>query len=250
MKSIGFPKEFEVHYFEVDQHQEATPVTILRYLEETAIAHSEAVGLGIKNLREQGIAWLLNRWSVQMDRYPIWNEKIVVETWPSYFERFYATRQFAIKDKKGALIGKATSLWIFLNIERKRPVRIPNKIMLPYGLNEYTVMDEPFGELYSLPDTETVKEFYVRRSDIDTNKHVNNTRYLDWVLETISDEIYENYSLESFEILYKKEIGFGEMVSARSKILTDITKPVVAHTICNKEQGLDLAQARTSWSKR
>lgn len=250
MKPIGFPKEFEVRYFEVDQYQKATPVTILRYLEETAIAHSEAVGLGIKNLKEQGVAWILNRWSVKMERYPEWNEKIVVETWPSHFERFYATRQFIIRDYKGKLLGRATSLWVFLNIERKRPVRIPEQFMLPYGLNKRTVLEEPFGELYSLSDTETVKEFYIRRSDIDTNKHVNNTRYLDWVLETIPDQIYEKYLLESFEILYKKEIGFGEMISARSKILTDVTQPVVVHTICAKEQGFDLAQARTRWSKR
>ncbi|MEG6511257.1 acyl-ACP thioesterase domain-containing protein [Desulforamulus ruminis] len=55
------------------------PVSVLNYLEETAIAHSEAVGSGLNKLKSEGIAWVLNRWSVQTGRYPQWNEKIIVE---------------------------------------------------------------------------------------------------------------------------------------------------------------------------
>ncbi|MEG6520725.1 acyl-[acyl-carrier-protein] thioesterase [Desulfotomaculum sp. 1211_IL3151] len=250
MQEKHHQKEFEVHYYEVNQYQEATPVSVLNYLEETAIAHSEAVGLGLNRLKSEGIAWVLNRWRVQMERYPQWNEKIIVETWPSHFERFYATRQFYIKDIKGKILGRATSLWIFLNIEKKRPLRIPAEYMLTYGLESQGVFEDPFSELYNLENPEVFKEFYVRRSDIDTNEHVNNTKYMEWVLETVPAEIYKNHILQSFEVIYKKEVGLGSIISAASQPIEELGKPTFAHTIKEKNQDYHLALAETRWVKR
>lgn len=245
-----YQKEFEVHYYEVNQYQEATPVSVLNYLEETAIAHSEAVGLGLNKLKSEGLAWVLNRWSVQMGRYPQWNEKIIVETWPSNFERFYATRQFYVKDLKGEILGRATSLWIFLNIEKKRPLRIPAENMLPYGLDSQGVLEQPFSELDNVENSEVLKEFYVRRSDIDTNEHVNNTKYMEWVLETVPTEIYQGHILQSFEVMYKKEVGFGSIISATCQPIGESAKSTFAHTIKESHQGYNLALAKTHWVKR
>ncbi|GAB6180015.1 thioesterase [Desulfotomaculum defluvii] len=250
MHKKRFEKEFEVHYYEINQYQEATPVTVLKYLEETAIAHSDAVGLGINRLKSEGIAWVLNRWSVQVERYPKSNEKVIVETWPSSFERFYATRNFYIKDLKGGILGRATSLWIFLNIEKKRPIRIPDKYMIPYGLELQEVMEKPFGEIYYVENPEVLKEFYVRRSDIDTNQHVNNTVYLGWVLETVPNEIYHEYIMPSFEIMYKREVGMGSVISATSQTVEELPSTTFAHIIKEKDKGYDLAFAKTHWIKR
>lgn len=250
MKKYHYQKEFEVHYYEVNQYQEATPISVLNYLEETAIAHSEAVRLGINRLKSEGIAWVLNRWSVQMERYPRWNEKIMVETWPSKFERFYATRQFYVKDLQGEILGRATSLWIFLSIEKKRPIRIAAEYMLPYGVDSQGVLEEPFSELSNVENPEVLREFYVRRSDIDTNQHVNNTKYMEWVLETVPTEIYQTSILQSFEVMYKKEVGLGSIILATSQPIEELSKSAFSHTIREKEQGYNLALAQTNWVKR
>jgi medium-chain acyl-[acyl-carrier-protein] hydrolase len=243
----NFSKEFEIHYYEINQHREATPVTILNYLEDTAIAHSEQIGYGIERLLTDNRAWVLNRWQVEIDRYPTLGEKISIETWPSKFERFYATREYLIRNAREEIIARAVSLWIFINIEKRRPVRIPPELIAGYGLSNKFAIAEPFEELPVLDDPGFSKEFYVRRSDIDTNNHVNNTKYLDWVLESIPQGIYEECKLTSFEIVYKKESGYGLMIKSHSQNCSESgLNSTYLHSIAGPE-GVELATAKTNW---
>ena len=69
-----FSKEFNIHYYEVDSSQYATIPSILNYLQDTAISHSGSVGLGISELLSVGTCWVLSRWSLIIDKYPIINE--------------------------------------------------------------------------------------------------------------------------------------------------------------------------------
>ncbi len=49
---------------------------------------------------------------------------------------------------------------------------------------------------------------------IDTNMHVHNIYYLDIVREVLPEEIYESNEFNNFEIMYKKEIKYGEIPKA------------------------------------
>lgn len=170
--------EFTVHYHEVNLHGEATPLTMLYFMEDAAIAHSEAAGFGIGRLKNEGLAWVLNRWHFEMDRYPSLGESVTIETWPSNFDRFYATREFLIKNSQHEILGRATSRWIFLNLEKKRPLRIKDAFAEAYGLDSHRAIESDFEELDSVEYADREHAFLVRRSDIDTNGHVNNVKYL------------------------------------------------------------------------
>lgn len=250
MSNVRFSKTFDVHYYEIDKYQEATPVSILNYLEETAICHSEAVGHGIGKLLEKDMGWILNRWKVNMVRYPKWNEKIRIETWPSSFERFYANREFRIFDDGGKEIGKASSLWIFINIVKKRPQRIPCEIGEAYGVETARIFDS-FHDFKDAAHRGEGIDFYVRRSDIDTNNHVNNTKYLEWMLESLPEEAQRNFILRDFEILYKKETTYGNsIISNCSSIGSDNEGIDFLHSIKEKDKEIELAEAKTNWVLR
>lgn len=251
MEDRKFKMEFEVHYHEVNPYERATPLTILHYLEDAAITHSEAVGQGIERLRSKKQAWILNRWLLQMDRYPVLGEKVRIETWSAGFERFYATREFLIKDKHQKILGKATSLWIFYNTESKRPSRIPTDFQEAYGVDPVRAIEEPLDQLQigeEEQEGENEQIFTVRRSDIDTNGHVNNANYLQWMLEVVPEDIYQNNHLAALEITYKKATTYGS--SIRSKCL--VTNPSVNNTVCKHlilgdDTCQELAIAKTVW---
>ena len=246
----NYCKHFEVHYYEVNKYREATPVSILNYLEEAAIAHSEDVGLGLDRLKSEGIGWVLNRWHLVMERYPVWGEQVKVETWPSRFERFYATREFLLQDTVGNVLGKATSLWIFLSLEKKRPLRIPPEFAAAYGLDPVRAIEGEFAGFPALELPESSREFNIRRSDIDTNQHVNNTKYVEWMLEAVPQAVYDNFVLNTLEVAYKKEIGYGLAVT--SAVLTEAESERdyrCGHRVFSRD-GAELAAARTVWTKR
>lgn len=249
-----FFKEFEVHYYEVNFYQELTPPAFLNYLEETAIAHSEAVGYGVSRLKEQGYGWVLSQWQIHFEQYPQLGEKIKIKTWPSHFERFYGYREFLVFDEQDKVIARANSLWIFLNLQKRRPARIPQEICEAYSIFPEKVLSNPFPESISLqanPLEQGVQsEFIVRRSDIDTNDHVNNTKYLEWVLETVPEDVYRDYRMVSLEVIYKKECTFGQKVLALTQQMEGKDQDkLFLHQIRESDAGQDFALARTQWCK-
>ena len=250
MQNQKYKMEFVVHYHEVNPKEQATPLTLLYYLEDSAIAHSESVGYGLSQVKREGLAWILNRWHLQMDQYPRLGEKVIVETWPSSFERFYGRREFLIRNKHQEVIGRATSLWIFYNIATKRPVRIRSEFGEVYGLNPIRAIDDPFDPLpvMSAGVWEGEQEFSVRRSDIDTNGHVNNANYLQWMLEVVPEDIFQNYQLTSLEIQYKKETTYGSSISSKCQIEgLDGLHKTCGHVIHGEESGQELTLAKTVW---
>ena len=245
----GYSKEYEIFYFQIDRFGEASLVTILGFLEDCATAHSEAIGLGIEYLTSQGTCWILNRWHLKMERFPHLGEKIVVETYPLAFQRFYGKRDFLIKDTQGTLIGKASSLWIYLNIDKRRPTRIPAHFASQYGVSDLQDTDDSFEDFAELMESSSEISFHVRRSDIDTNGHVNNTRYAEWMLEGIPEDIMSDYRLQQFEIMYKKETKYGTDIISRCQ-KADNTEPEYLHRISDKGDGVELASGKTVWTHR
>jgi len=254
----AFSKEYEIYYFQINQQGEASPVTILDFLEDVAIAHSKAVGMGIDYLTSLRTCWVLNRWELEMESYPSLGEKIKVDTYAIDFQRFYGKRNFIIWDSQGKIIGKARSLWIYLNIDKRRPVRIPDHFASQYGVAELLeenkeLLDQTFlgkdsfEDLPELTVTDSELLFHVRRSDIDTNGHVNNTRYVEWMLEGIGEDILKEYKLRKLEVVYKKETKYGTDIISQTQSIKGL-EPEYLHRI-QDQQGQDLAIGRTIWSK-
>ncbi|MEA4901106.1 acyl-[acyl-carrier-protein] thioesterase [Desulfitobacterium sp.] len=249
-----YQKEFEVHYYEVDVYQELTLPALLDYLEETAIAHSEAVGYGITRLKERGYGWVLNRWQIEIIHYPHRGDRIKVQTWMSNSKRFYAEREFLVLSAENEVIAQANSLWIFLNLEKRRPHRIPQEIQEAYSLVPEKVQLLPFPDFNDNHSGQTEEcEFMVRRSDIDTNAHVNNVKYIEWLLETIPEDVYRTSKISSLEVIYKKESTYGQIIHAFTEEQQKTEQRVYYDHQIHKQEGENkvvLALAKTFWSKQ
>lgn len=251
MEGKKYTKVFEVHYYEINKFREATPVSILNYLEEAAVCHSWDMGVGFERLTADGYTWVLAKWLLKIDRLPLFGEKLTVETWPSGFEKFFATREFIIKDKDGNIIVRATSLWVLISIDKKRPVRIPEEISSAYVINEERAINEHFRDFQKIEAYDNIRQDYVRRSDIDTNNHVNNTKYVEWAIETIPDDVYENYYLSSLEVVYKKETAYGSMIySSCKEMIKNDFEGEYTHSITSEDGTAELVLIYTKWKRR
>lgn len=245
----GFQKEYEIHYYEIDKMKEATPVTILHFLQDLATFHTESVGLGLDRLSQARTGWVLNRWLLKMDKYPRLGDKILLETWLSRVEHFYTTREFIVVNSGGRQLGRASSIWIYLNIDTKRPLRIPEHFGKAYGLDESRSMHAPFKKALKMTEIQTEMNFHVRRSDIDTNDHVNNARYVDWMLEGIPAAVTNDYLLHELEVIYRKETKYGTDIFAAGQLVNQ-TPPEYFHKIMDATRKHELAAGRTLWKKR
>ncbi|MEX1121064.1 MAG: acyl-ACP thioesterase domain-containing protein, partial [Balneolales bacterium] len=180
-----FEKQFELRYFEMEQHAQASPVTIMKLLEETAADHCLSIEYSLYDLLEQNIGWVLLSSYMKMTRYPSYKEKITIRTWLSQYKGFRGIRENVILDEKGETIGVARGFWLFFDIEHRRPVKIFDDIINKWNIypQESTRYDIK-SKIEPIVSAKYVDEFLVRRFDLDTNKHVSNLRYLQWAMES------------------------------------------------------------------
>lgn len=243
-----FDKQFEIRYFEVNKNGIASPTTILTLLEETAADHCDSINYNLFQLEAANIGWVLVSGVLEMERYPNYKEKIRIRTWLSEYTSIKGIRENIIYDEENNVIGRAKGIWVFFDIERRRPAKIFDEIKekwsfcseesISYNVSEkILVIDKPDCEL----------EFKVNRHDTDMNKHVNNIKYLQWVLESVPEDIINNYYLHSIDGRFIAEANYGQTILSLTK--NDIENESFIHTIKTKGSEKVCATAKTIWRK-
>ncbi len=246
-----YDKEFELRYFEMNDFGVALPKTILTLLEEAAADHCYSINQSLYQLEEQNIGWVLISGIMQMERYPKHKEKINVRTWLSKYSTVKGFRENIIYDEQNNIIGRAKGLWVFFDIERRRPTEIFNDIKEKWSFcNEESINYDISRKIQAIDNSDYEIRFKVNRSDTDMNKHVNNIRYLDWVTESIPEEIADKYYLYSIDGRFIAEAHLGQtIVSLTKNEANETMDKSFLHTI--KIEGTDkvCATAKTIWKK-
>jgi acyl-ACP thioesterase len=83
---------------------------------------------------------------------------------------------------------------------------------------------------------------------MDTNKHVNNVKYLQWLLETIPDEIIDNFYMYSIDGRYVGEAQYGHTIESLAEHENAAHKFI--HTIKDLDSNHVCSTGRTVWRKR
>lgn len=240
-----FEKQFDLRYFEMGQHEEATPVTILRLLEEAAADHCLSIGYSLYDLLEKGIGWVLLSGRMVMDRYPEYKENITIRTWVSNICTFRGTRENIIYDEQDRVIGRAKGFWLFFDIEKRRPARVFDKILERWDINPKESIKVDNTEVEPLDSATYRNEFVIHRFDMDSYEHVSNLQYLQWAMESIPDEIIENCYLHAIDGNFVGEAQYGHTIE--SLVEPADSERTFVHTIRDIDSNNVCSTARTIW---
>lgn len=244
-----FEKQIELRYFEMNKFGEASPTAILTLLEETAADHCLSINQSLYDLEKQNIGWVLLSGFMKMERYPIYKEKITIRTWLSGYSAIKGIRQNIIYDEEKNIIGRAKGLWVFFDIKRRRPIQILDSIKEKWSHNDEECMTHDITAKIKAIDSSTqIKEFTINRCDVDSYQHVNNIRYLQWLMESIPEEIFDNYFLHSIDGRFIAEAQYGDTIISFTE--KDDAENSFAHTIKTKNNNKVCATAKTLWRKR
>jgi acyl-ACP thioesterase len=245
-----FQITFPVRYQDTDPRLRITPTALVGIMQEAAILHSEAVGRGIDYLSSRNLSWMIVQTRAQIKKPPAWRTPVRVTTWPSEMGRLLSRREFILSDEEGKPFLTATTLWALMNTQKRRVTRGPAEVGNAYSVFEERALDGPFRRPPHCENPQMEKSFIIRRWEIDFNGHVNNLRYLDWMLETLPDDIWEGYYICELNIRYQKEAGPAGSVQALAVELTtdDQRQRRFAHEIRLGDTGEPIAVAETAWT--
>lgn len=193
-------KEFEISYAHVDYNNDLNISYLFDYIMDMGNYHSEEVGLGTLDLKDLGYTWMLYQLKIKVNRLPKGKEKIYGNTWISKTDKLKSIREIEFFDEKDNLILECTCVWLLIDIEKVRAVKLPGFIKEKFSVEKEK--DIALENLNKIKIQEEGKEIFIYKSDIDYNKHVNSGVYLRWMVDSIDKD---NTDLREIEIYYKDQ---------------------------------------------
>jgi acyl-ACP thioesterase len=240
-------QEFPVHSYEVDAEGLLAPRALFAFLQEAAGGDAARAGYTMERLAEDGLVWVIQWMRVEVDRYPGRGETVTVTTWARPFGRALAFREFDVVDGSGDRVAAGTSRWAVIDLGTRRLVRLPDFVRRSPVPDRPFALDREPAALEPAEPSEVERRFEVRRGDLDTVRHVNNTRYVEWALETVPDEVLESHRPSAFEIAFRREALYGDVVVARTRRLGGDGAAAFAHELRADGAGHELARAASVW---
>lgn len=193
--------ESRVRYSETDSDGRLTMASLINYMQDCSIFHSEDVGLGLRYLSEAHMVWVLSSWQIVVERYPLLGEKVSVGTQPYDLKSFIGYRNFAVWDEAGGFAAKANSIWSLLDTQTGRPVAIPEEMIVGYGLGERLEMEYAPRKIAVPKGGCRMEPIVVKKHHLDTNHHVNNQQFIDMTM----DYLPEDFCIGQVRAEYKKQ---------------------------------------------
>ena len=174
--------EYTLHTFMCDAERKARLTAICHCMQETAGDNAAQFRLGYEGMQANNQAWVLNRMRVQIHDYPDWKSRLYVQTWVQLMRGPFSQRYFLLKNENDETIGSANTFWVVIDTTTHKPQRLKSKTEIPI-----TDHVPPCGtaEKIVLPDDlQLIDNHQVKQSDLDLLNHVNNVKYLEWILDT------------------------------------------------------------------
>lgn len=163
-------------------------------------------GWGYDELLRRNQAWVLIRSKMLINRQPVWGEQITLRTWPKLMEGVVAYRDFQILDNQRSILLAGTTAWTLMDLANRRPVRLSGK--------EYDTGD--LAKCHAIPDKpakiswpaqkQIVNEMIAKFGQLDMNNHVNNTRYIEWILNELPIDVLMNRQISEVEVNFLAEV--------------------------------------------
>lgn len=235
-------KKYKVDYFHVDLNNRIKLSSLFNYMQDIAGIHANELKCGYDILSKLGITWIMLRAKIQMQSYPCWGDIITVKTSTNGVDKLCAVREFEFIDADGRSIGYAITYWILYDIAGHKVVRmnhsgfeLPEHLTVKYGDYEKLTRIKAQGELKS----ESTRR--AQYNDIDTNIHVNNARYIEWLTDAVYENIDANADvnanvgadskdqmlIKSLHVGFTSSVKLGDYVSIKKFIFPDKDKDVV-----------------------
>lgn len=216
----------KVRYSELNSDGTIRPEAIVNLLQDCTTFHSESLGASVAFYETENKAWVLNSWQINIKGEIKLGDEIIVGTWPYDFVGAFGLRNFVIMDKDGNNIVEANTLWVFADIETGRPIKLTEDYTKFYVLEEKLDMDYADRKI-KLPEGVfgVVEEpIRIKKSFIDTNQHVNNSRYIECAAEYI-----DNRKIKRIRAEYKKQARLSDMFYP---VVYDVTDEAGNGIIC------------------
>lgn len=226
-----YQKDFIIDYKDVDRYLYLRLDAVVQMLNTLSMYHTVNLGMEPDYMEKRGLVWVLYQWRLNLAEGRYYAQKLTFRTFAVFQKEIYSHRYFHAMDEAGNVVGTALSIWIVIDQEKRKMVKIPPDIQAAFSDRLHPALSPEQQTLVDQLDTSSLrrrkdaefqeeKKVELRFTDIDSNGHVNNTVYVGWAVEALKfqgDETFlETHVPQGLSIIYKKEKLPGGAVVIRT----------------------------------
>lgn len=204
-------KDWEIYIDQCGPNSQLNLTELSNICQQTAAIHSELWGMSYFDMQKSNQAWVLSTMRFEILDTPKWHEIVTAETWIESLKGMRSVRDFEIK-KDDTVLARASSLWVVLNTERRRPepLAVPYDELIQYPERKATEI--PTGKIDLNKDAKKCFSRKVAYSDLDIVGHANNVKYMEWSLDLLPIETILNNKIEAIDLNYIKEVHYQDNI--------------------------------------
>ncbi|EPS63635.1 hypothetical protein M569_11148, partial [Genlisea aurea] len=256
---LVFRQNFSIRSYEIGADRTASIETLMNHLQETALNHVKSAGLlangfgSTPEMAKRNLIWVVSKMQVLVDRYPQWGDVVQLDTWVAAAGKNGMRRDWLMQDcNTGDTLLRATSVWVMMNKETRKLSKIPDEVRSEIGgyfVDSPPIIREDERKIPKLDEhtADHIRDGLTPRwSDLDLNQHVNNVKYIGWILESAPVSIMENHELAELTLEYRRECMKDSVVQSLTSVVRGDDQVECRHLL-RLEQGGDIVKGRTGW---
>jgi len=238
-------ERFTVRSYEIDARARLQISALLCYLQETAGLDTLRRGFASTDLLARRQSWVLARLALEVEARPGWRDEVVVRTWAAGFQgRLLARRDFLVEDGAGGTLARAASAWLYIDVASRRPRRVDQGLLHQFPQRDVHAIDRPLDKLPPTEEGGEVHPFSVRYRDLDINQHVNNSRYLEYIVSSLPAPVRDQRELAALELNFLSEARLDDQLEARCRA---VDPDRYQHSVRRTTDDRELVRATTRW---
>jgi acyl-CoA thioester hydrolase len=118
---------------DIDDLGHASNIAFVRWIQRIAIAHSEAVGLGLETYRRLGGVFVVARHEIDYLRPALRGEVLQARTWISSVMAAKVQRSTElVRAADGEPVARSLTSWGWVEMASGRPRRIPQEVLVAF----------------------------------------------------------------------------------------------------------------------
>lgn len=218
-----YSMQHEVLYYEADVTGKLSLPMIFNLAVLSSTQQSVDLGVGPDYAHANGVGWIILQHVVDIKRRPKIGEKVALETLAKEFNPFFAKRLYRIVDEAGNELVSIDALYALIDMEKRKMARIPQEMVDAYEperVKKILRQPEPDRMIGDIP-VDFDQQYAVRYLDIDSNRHVNNSKYFDWMQDVLGPAFLETHEPTHLNIKYEHEVLLGDMIRSEAQIMED-----------------------------
>lgn len=202
---IEMNKDIEMNYQDVDYAGNLKISKLFDVFSNIATAHASIIGVWNESLKND-YGWVVSKMRLEILE-PIQPGNYVLNTFTGMPSKVIFPRYYHLMQNNRSVV-KASSVWTLLDLKRRRIV-LPKRVGIdfPQDQDDVSSFCAFASEIPNDINYELIENRKVKFSDVDTNQHMNNARYIEWACDILPYECFKTSYISELDIYFKHEIA-------------------------------------------